>query len=83
MNFVEILKLLWIFEVLAKKICINYKIYSKFLNCFIVCVNHNEQQNGGWRLSISLKLEIFITPVVDAKLVIAMNHLIFRIFQKF
>jgi hypothetical protein len=32
MNFVEILKLLQIFEVLVKKICINYKIYSKTLN---------------------------------------------------
>jgi hypothetical protein len=32
MNFVEILKLLQIFEVLVKKIYINYKIYSKALN---------------------------------------------------
>jgi hypothetical protein len=32
MNFVEILKLLQIFEVLVKKICINYKIYSETLN---------------------------------------------------
>ena len=32
MNFVEILKLLQIFEVFVKKICINYKIYSKTLN---------------------------------------------------
>jgi hypothetical protein len=46
MNFVEILKLIQIFEVLVKKIPINYKIYSKTLNFFIVCVNHNEQHNG-------------------------------------
>jgi hypothetical protein len=32
MNFVGILKLLQIFEVFVKKICINYKIYSKTLN---------------------------------------------------
>jgi hypothetical protein len=32
MNFVEIFKLLQIFEVLVKKIPINYKIYSKTLN---------------------------------------------------
>jgi hypothetical protein len=32
MNFVEILKLLQIFEVLVKKIRINYKICSKTLN---------------------------------------------------
>jgi hypothetical protein len=32
MNFVEILKLLQIFEVLVKIIPINYKIYSKTLN---------------------------------------------------
>jgi hypothetical protein len=32
MNFVEILKLLQIFEVFVKRIPINYKIYSKTLN---------------------------------------------------
>jgi hypothetical protein len=47
MNFVEILKLLQIFDVLVKKIRVNYKIYSKTLNFFIVCVNHNEQYNVG------------------------------------
>ena len=36
MNFIEILKLSQIFEVFVKKICINYKIYSKFLNFFII-----------------------------------------------
>jgi hypothetical protein len=34
MKFVEILKLLQIFEVLVKKIHINYKIYSRTLNLF-------------------------------------------------
>jgi hypothetical protein len=47
MNYVEILKLLQIFEVLVKKICINYKIYLRTLNFFTICVNHNEQHNGG------------------------------------
>jgi hypothetical protein len=28
MNFVEILKLFWVFEVIVKKIHINYKVYS-------------------------------------------------------
>jgi hypothetical protein len=32
MHFVEILKLLQIIEVFVKKICFNYKIYSKTLN---------------------------------------------------
>jgi hypothetical protein len=32
MNFIEILKLLLIFEVLVKKTPINYKIYSKTFN---------------------------------------------------
>jgi hypothetical protein len=47
MNFVEILKLLQNFEVFVRKICINYKIYSKNLNFFIACVNHDEKYNGG------------------------------------
>jgi hypothetical protein len=47
MNFVEIWKLLQIFEVIVKKNPINYKIYSKTLNFLFVCVNHNEQHNGG------------------------------------
>jgi hypothetical protein len=52
MNFVEILKFLrifevQIFEVRIKEIRIDHNIYSKTLNFFIVCVNHNEQHNGG------------------------------------
>jgi hypothetical protein len=47
MNFVEILMFLQIFELFLKKIHVNYKMYSKTLNFFIVCVNHNEQHNGG------------------------------------
>jgi hypothetical protein len=47
MDFVEILKLLQILEVLVKKIHINYKIYSKTLNFLIIYVNHSEQFNGG------------------------------------
>jgi hypothetical protein len=46
MNFGEILELLLIFEMLVKKIRINYKIYSKTLDFLIVCINHNEQYNG-------------------------------------
>jgi hypothetical protein len=32
MNFVRILKLLWIFEVIDKKIHVNYKIYLQTSN---------------------------------------------------
>jgi hypothetical protein len=47
MNFVKILRLLWIFKVIVKKIHINYQIYSQTSNFFIVCVNHNRQHNYG------------------------------------
>jgi hypothetical protein len=40
MNFAKILKLLWIFEVIVKKIHINYKIYSQTSKKFNVFVNH-------------------------------------------
>jgi hypothetical protein len=36
-NFVEILKLLQVFEVLVKKIPINYKIYSKYTQNHYMC----------------------------------------------
>ena len=49
MNFVEILKLLQIFEVLVKKICLNYKIYSKtsnfLLNVYITMSNIMVDEN--------------------------------------
>jgi hypothetical protein len=32
MNSIEILKLLWIYEVIVEKILINYKIYSQTLD---------------------------------------------------
>jgi hypothetical protein len=35
------------FEVIVKKIHINYKLYSQTSIFFIVCVNHNEQHNDG------------------------------------
>jgi hypothetical protein len=47
MNFVKILKLLRVFEVIVKKIHINYKIYIQSLIFFIVCINHNKQHNDG------------------------------------
>jgi hypothetical protein len=47
MNFVKILKLVWIYEVLVEKIHINYKIYSQTSIFFIVCVNYNKQHNDG------------------------------------
>jgi hypothetical protein len=84
MNFVEILKLLQIFEVLVKKICINYKMYSKTLIIIFVCVNHTKQHNGGWKSFMPLKkLQFSLPHVVDAKLVMAINHSISKKFQKF
>jgi hypothetical protein len=62
MNFVEIMKLLLIFEVLVKKIPIDYKIYSKIFEIFIVSIDHNEQHNGRWKSPLSLKVENFTTP---------------------
>jgi hypothetical protein len=35
------------FEVIVKKIHINYKLSSQTSIFFIVCVNHNEQHNDG------------------------------------
>jgi hypothetical protein len=40
MNFVKILKLLWILEVTVKKIHINYMIYSQTSKTIIVFLNH-------------------------------------------
>jgi hypothetical protein len=55
MNFLKILKLLWIFKVIVKKIHINYKVYSQTSIFLIVCVNHNRQYNDGWKSSMPLK----------------------------
>jgi hypothetical protein len=77
MNFVKILKLLWIFEVIVTKIHINYKVYSQTSILFIVYVNHNRQHNDGWKSSMNLKLVISIPHVVNAKPLIAINHSIF------
>jgi hypothetical protein len=43
MNFVEILKLFQIFEVIINKIHINYELYSKTSNSFIEFVKKNEK----------------------------------------
>jgi hypothetical protein len=43
---------------------------------FTICVNHNEQHNGGLKSSMNLKL-------INSKLLIARNHSVFMIFQKF
>jgi hypothetical protein len=83
MNFVKILKLLWIFKEFVKKIHINYKVYSQTSIFFIVWVNHNRQHNDGWKSSVILKLVIFTTHVVNAKLLIAINHSIFKFFHFF
>jgi hypothetical protein len=53
MNFVKILKLFWIFEVIVKKIHINYKMYSQASIFFTTYVDYNEQHNGGWKSSIN------------------------------
>ena len=31
-------------------------------NFFNICINYNEQHNGGWKSSINLKLVIFTIP---------------------
>jgi hypothetical protein len=66
------------FEVIVKKIHINHKLYSQNSNLFIVCINHNRQHNDGWKSSMNLKLVTFTTHVVNAKLLIAINHSIFK-----
>jgi hypothetical protein len=59
------------FEVVLKKIHINTCKHQKH---FIVCVNHNRQYNDGRKSSMILKLLIFTTHVVNAKLLIAINY---------
>jgi hypothetical protein len=44
---------------------------------------YKQQHNGGWKSSINLKLVIFTIPCSNAKLLFAINHSIFRVFQKF
>jgi hypothetical protein len=65
----------------------SYQLQDILKNFDVVTVNanHNEQHNGGWKSFVLLKLIIFTTPmhVVNAKLLIAINHSIIRIFQKF
>jgi hypothetical protein len=39
MNFVKILKLLWIFEVIVKKIHVNYKIYTQTSFFYCMCIS--------------------------------------------
>jgi hypothetical protein len=46
-NFIKILVLLQIFEVLVKKIRITYKNILKNFEFSIVCIDHHEQHNGG------------------------------------
>ena len=60
-NFVEILKLLLIFEVFVKKIPINYKIYSKTLN-FLLYVRITMSNTMVDENHPFLKSEIFTTP---------------------
>jgi hypothetical protein len=83
MNFVKILKLLWVFEVIVKKIHINYKIYSQTSNFFIVCVNHNTQHNDGWKLSVILKLVISTTLCSKCQTFNCNKSFNFQIFSKF
>jgi hypothetical protein len=83
MNFVKILKLLWIFEVIVKKIHINFKMYSQTIKKIIVCIDHNGQHNDGWKSSMSLKLVVSLPYVINAKLLIAIHHLIFKKKLKF
>jgi hypothetical protein len=68
--------------VIVKKIYINYKIYSQTSNLFIICLNHNRQHNNGRKSSINLKLVILQPHVVNAKLLIAINHSILKKNQK-
>jgi hypothetical protein len=58
-------------------------ILKKNFEFSFVCVDHNEQHNDGWKSSILLKLVIFTIHVVNAKLLIAINHSISRNFQQF
>jgi hypothetical protein len=48
-----------IFEVIVKKMHINSKICLKTSSFYTICINHNEEQYGGSKSSVSLKLAIF------------------------
>jgi hypothetical protein len=53
---------------------------------FVVCVDHKDQYNGRWKSPVSIKLAIITTPssnLVNATLIIAINHWISRFSQKF
>jgi hypothetical protein len=68
--------------VIVKKIHINYKIYSQTSNFFIVCVNHNRQHNDGLKLSVGLKLIIFIAPCSKCQTSNCNKSFNFQIFSK-
>jgi hypothetical protein len=50
-----------IFEQFIKKIISNTKYAQNHQGFFTICMNHNKEQDGGWKSSVSLKFEIFTT----------------------
>jgi hypothetical protein len=45
---------------------------------YIICINYNKEQYGGWKPSILLKLYFLESHVVYAKLVMAISHSILQ-----
>ena len=68
MNFVEILKLFQIFEVIINKIHINYELYSKTSNSFIEFVKQNEKIMVDENHLLFWNEKISLSHVVDARL---------------
>ena len=62
MNFVKILKLLWIYISNYYENSYQLQDVSTNFNFFTECANHNEQHNGEWKSSIKLKLVILSIP---------------------
>jgi hypothetical protein len=52
-------------------------------NFFIIRVNHNEQYNDRWKLSVNLKLIIFTIPCSNNKTSFCKKSLNFQSFSKF
>jgi hypothetical protein len=50
-----------IFEAILKKFISNTKYAQNHQGFFTVCVNHNKEQDGGWKSFVSLKFKFFTT----------------------
>jgi hypothetical protein len=83
MNFIKILELLWIFKVIVKKIISiikytqNLQIIYMYIIIYIYIIYKIIMNNiivDSWKSPTTLKFKIFLSHIIDAKVLIAMNH---------